>query len=281
HNVAIEGTFDDCQALLKAMFNDAAFRDRLKLAAINSINWGRIMAQAVYYVTAALALGGPWRRIAFAVPTGNFGDVYAGYVAHRMGLPIDQLIVATNRNDILARFFATGTYRAGAVAPTMSPSMDIQVASNFERLLYDLYEGDGAEVGRLLGAFAARGSMRVADDALGRARELFDAARVDEDETAATMAEVLRTTGRLVDPHTAVGIRAGRARRLDARVPLIALATAHPAKFPDAVQQATGVRPELPARLADLYRRAERFAVLPNDLGAVQRHIEQLVLETA
>jgi len=263
------------------MFNDAAFRDRLKLAAINSINWGRIMAQAVYYVTAALALGGPWRRIAFAVPTGNFGDVYAGYVAHRMGLPIDQLIVATNRNDILARFFATGTYRAGEVAPTMSPSMDIQVASNFERLLYDLYEGDGAEVGRLLGAFAARGSMRVADDALGRARELFDAARVDEDETAATMAEVLRTTGRLVDPHTAVGIRAGRARRLDARVPLIALATAHPAKFPDAVQQATGVRPELPARLADLYRRAERFAVLPNDLGAVQRHIEQLVLETA
>ena len=235
HNVAVRGTFDDCQALVKAMFHDAALRERLNLAAINSINWGRIMAQAVYYVSAALALGGPWRKVSFAVPTGNFGDVYAGYVAHRMGLPIAQLIVATNRNDILARFFASGIYRAGAVAPTMSPSMDIQVASNFERLLYDLYDGDGEEVARLLGGFAARGSLRVSDDALGRARELFDAARVGEDETAATIAEVLRATGQLVDPHTAVGIRAGRACRADESIPLIALATAHPAKFPDAV----------------------------------------------
>jgi threonine synthase len=281
HNVAIEGTFDDCQALLKAMFNDAAFRARLNLAAINSINWGRIMAQAVYYVTAALALGGPWRKVAFAVPTGNFGDVYAGYVAHKLGLPIAQLIVATNRNDILARFFERGTYSAGEVAPTMSPSMDIQVASNFERLLHDLYEGDGAEVARLLGAFAAHGRMDVSDDALGRAREMFDAARVDEEATAATMAEVLRSTGELVDPHTAVGIRAGRACRLDPRVPLVALATAHPAKFPEAVEKATGVRPALPDRLANLYERPERCAVLPNDLGAVQRHIQELVMETA
>jgi threonine synthase len=281
HNVAIEGTFDDCQALVKAMFNDAAFRDRLNLAAFNSINWGRLIAQTVYYVSAALALGGPWRRVAFVVPTGNFGDVYAGYVAHRMGLPIAQLIVATNRNDILARFFATGTYSAGEVAPTMSPSMDIQVASNFDRLLYDLYEGDGAKVAQLLDEFAARRALQVSKDALGRARELFDAARVDEEATAATMAEVLRTTGVLVDPHTAVGIHAGRACRLDPKLPLIALATAHPAKFPDAVEKATGVRPQLPERLADLLQRPERCTTLPNDLTAVQRHVEHLVMETA
>jgi threonine synthase len=278
HNVAIEGTFDDCQALVKAMFNDAAFRTRLNLAAINSINWGRIMAQAVYYVSAALALGGPWRKVAFAVPTGNFGDVYAGYVAHKTGLPLAQLIVGTNRNDILARFFESGTYSAGAVAPTMSPSMDIQVASNFERLLYDLYEGDGAAVTRLLGA---HGRIQVSDDALARAREMFDAARVDEEATAATMAEVRQATGELVDPHTAVGICAGRIRRLDPKVPLVALATAHPAKFPDAVHKATGVRPALPDRLANLYERPERCAVLPNDLPAVQRHIQELVMETA
>jgi threonine synthase len=281
HNVAIEGTFDDCQALVKAMFNDAAFRARLNLAAINSINWGRIMAQAVYYVSAALALGGPWRRVAFAVPSGNFGDVYAGYVAHKIGLPIAQLIVATNRNDILARFFASGTYSADEVRATMSPSMDIQVASNFERLLYDLCAGDGAEVARLLAGFGAQGSLRVPDDVLGRAHELFDAGRVSEDETAATMADILRTTGQLVDPHTAVGIHAGRACRLDPSTPLIALATAHPAKFPDAVHRATGIRPQLPERCADLYERPERCAVLPNDLSAVQRHIQELVMETA
>jgi threonine synthase len=281
HNIAIEGTFDDCQALAKAMFNDAAFRNRLNLASFNSINWGRLIAQAVYYVSAAVALGGPWRHVAFAVPTGNFGDVYAGYVAHKMGLPIARLIVATNRNDILARFFATGVYSAGEVAPTMSPSMDIQVASNFERLLYDLYGGDGTEVARLLREFAARKTLQVSGDALGRARELFDAARVDEDATAATMAEVLRMTGELIDPHTAVGIRAGRACRSDPSIPLIALATAHPAKFPDAVEKATGIRPQLPERLADLFERPERYVVLPNDLAAVQRHIQELVMETA
>ena len=281
HNVAIEGTFDDCQALLKAMFADAAFRDRVNLAAVNSINWARIMAQAVYYVTAALALGAPWRRVSFAVPTGNFGDVYAGYVAHRLGLPLAQLIVATNRNDILARFFASGTYSSGEVAPTMSPSMDIQVASNFERLLYDLCDGDGAEVARLLAGFATHKRLEIGDDALGQARELFDAARVDEDATATTMAEVRRATGALVDPHTAVGIRAGRACRLDPGTPLIALATAHPAKFPDAVQAATGVRPQLPEHLADLFERPERYAVLPNDLATVRRHVKELVMETA
>jgi threonine synthase len=198
-----------------------------------------------------------------------------------LGLPIAQLIVATNRNDILARFFADGIYRTGEVAPTMSPSMDIQVASNFERLLYDLYGGDGAEVAGLLAGFAGDKTLSVSDDALGQARELFDAARVDEDETAATMAEVLRTTGQLVDPHTAVGIRAGRACRLDPKVPLVTLATAHPAKFPDAVATATGIRPSLPPHLADLLERPERCTVLPNDLDAVRRHIQTLVMETA
>jgi threonine synthase len=281
HNLAIEGTFDDCQALLKALLADAALRKKLNLAAVNSINWGRIMAQAVYYVTAALALGAPWRRLAFAVPTGNFGDVYAGYVAHRMGLPLAQLIVATNRNDILARFFETGVYRAGEVVPTTSPSMDIQVASNFERLLFDLCGRDGAAVAGLMAEFQAERSLRVSGDALGRARELFDAARIDEAEVGATMADVLRTTGIVIDPHTAVGVAAGRRCRQSPKIPLVALATAHPAKFPDAVRAATGVTPALPERLADLGRRAERCLLLPNDLAAVRRQIEQLALETA
>jgi threonine synthase len=281
HNLAIEGTFDDCQALLKALLGDAALRRGLNLAAINSINWGRIMAQAVYYVTAALALGAPWRRIAFAVPTGNFGDVYAGYVAHRMGLPVAQLIVATNRNDILARFFRTGVYQPGEVVPTTSPSMDIQVASNFERLLADLHERDGEAVARLMAEFRAERRLAVGDDALGRARELFDAARVEEAEAGATMAEVLRTTGQLIDPHTAVGVHAGRRCRLDPRIPLVALATAHPAKFPEAVHAATGLTPPLPARLVDLYQRPERCARAANDLAAVRRRIEQLASETA
>ncbi|HEX5795618.1 MAG TPA: threonine synthase, partial [Geminicoccaceae bacterium] len=281
HNLAVEGTFDDCQALLKALLGDAGLRQRLNLAAINSINWGRIMAQAVYYVTAALALGAPWRRIAFAVPTGNFGDVYAGYVAHRMGLPIDRLIVATNRNDILARFFESGVYQAGAVVPTTSPSMDIQVASNFERLLADLYQRDGRTVAHLMAEFRGRGRLAVTEDALGRARELFDAARVEEHEVAATMAQVLRTTGQLIDPHSAIGVAAGRRCRPDRAVPLVALATAHPAKFPDAVRAATGLVPALPQRLADLHQRTERCTRVANDLATVRRRIEQLALEAA
>ena len=281
HNIAIEGTFDDCQALLKAMFNDAAFRERMNLAAVNSINWGRIMAQVVYYITAGLALGAPWRRISFAVPTGNFGDVYAGYVAARMGLPVAQLIVATNQNDILARFLDSGTYRASEVVPTISPSMDIQVASNFERLLFDLCDRDGEAVAQLMARFADERSFTIGAEALGRACELFEAARVDEDETSAEIAAAWRGTRQLIDPHTAVGIHAGRARRLDPTTPLVTLATAHPAKFPDAVQAATGVLPQLPPRLADLYERPERFEVLPNELAAVQSHIEHLVMEAA
>ena len=282
HNLAIEGTFDDCQALLKALLGDAALRQRLNLAAINSINWGRIMAQAVYYVTAALALGAPWRRVAFAVPTGNFGDVYAGYVAHRMGLPIAQLIVATNRNDILARFFRTGVYQTGEVVPTTSPSMDIQVASNFERLLADLYERDGEAVARLMAEFREHGRLAVADDALGRARELFDAARVEEAEVGATMAEVLRTTGQLIDPHTAVG--AARRAPLSARPRRSRWSRSPPRTRPSSPRRcsaATGLTPPLPARLADLHQRPERCARVANDLAAVRRRIEQLASETA
>jgi len=274
HNLAIEGTFDDCQALVKAMFADPALREDLRLAAINSINWARIMAQVVYYVTAGLALGAPWRRVAFAVPTGNFGDVYAGWVAARMGLPVAQLVVATNINDILARFFTSGEYRAGDVRSTISPSMDIQVASNFERLLFDLCGSQ--TVAQKMAEFRETKRLCVSEDELARARELFDAGSADEDETGATMAEVLRTTGTLVDPHTAVGLHVGRACRLDPAIPMVALATAHPAKFPDAVRAATGTQPEVPPQLAGLLERPERYAVLPNDAAAVQAHIRDL-----
>ncbi|HET6468019.1 MAG TPA: threonine synthase, partial [Geminicoccaceae bacterium] len=280
HNVAIEGTFDDCQALVKAMFNDPAFRLELNLAAINSINWGRIMAQAVYYVCAALALGGPARGVAFAVPTGNFGDVYAGYVARQMGLPIERLIVATNRNDILARFLESGVYERGEVAPTISPSMDIQVASNFERLLFELCDRDGGRVRLLLDGFAATGRLEVAPEQSARARAIFQGSRVDETATRAAMAATLHETGLLVDPHTAVGLGAAAACRGDPAVPLVTLATAHPAKFPDAVREATGVTPGVPPRLAELFMGEERFEVLPNDLSAVQDHVRRRIQGT-
>ncbi|MEM7045437.1 MAG: threonine synthase [Pseudomonadota bacterium] len=276
HNVAIEGTFDDCQALVKAMFGDAAFRRRQNLSAINSINWGRIMAQIVYYVTASLALGGPWRKLRFCVPSGNFGNVYAGYVAARMGLPVEQLIVATNRNDILTRFFETGTYQAGDVAPTISPSMDIQVSSNFERLLFDLCDRDGARLQELMAGFAEEKILRVSDDALGRARELFSACRVDEDRTLFTMREVLETTGEMVDPHTAVGLAAAKDASPEGEAPIVTLATAHPAKFPEAFERSTGRPPLMPPDLEALMSKPERLTVLPNDLAAVQAHIDHL-----
>ncbi len=277
HNIAIAGSFDDCQALLKAMFADTAFRDELKLSAVNSINWARVMAQTVYYFAAAVALGAPARAVAFAVPTGNFGDVYAGYAAQRMGLPVSRLVIATNRNDILARVFADSRYRTAAVVPTLSPSMDIQVASNFERLLFERYDRDGAHVARLMDALAARGGFAIDAGRLETARALFAAHRLDDDETAAEVARLHRETGMLVDPHTAIGIAAGRACRGDRGTPMVALATADAAKFPDAVERATGLRPALPARLADLYERPERCHDLPNDLAAVQA----LIRETA
>ena len=276
HNIAIEGTFDDCQALVKAAFRDAAFRDALHLTAVNSINWARVMAQVVYYVAAAAALGAPARRVAFAVPTGNFGDVYAGYVAARMGVPIAKLVVATNVNDILTRFFATGDYRCADVAPTMSPSMDIQVASNFERLLFDLCHRDGGRVGRLMQQLQHERGFRVEAGELEAARRHFVAERIDEIETLAAIADTHRHTGILIDPHTAVGVAAAR-RRQDPDVPLVTLATAHPAKFPEAIERATGIHPALPPRLADLLERPERCATLPNDLGRLQTFMRERV----
>ncbi len=271
HNIAVEGTFDDCQALVKAMFNDHAFRDRLNLAAVNSINWARVLAQVVYYVQASLALGG--RPVDFAVPTGNFGDVFAGYVAARMGVPVNKLIVATNINDILSRALRSGDYSRGTVQPTISPSMDIQVSSNFERLLFDLYGGDGARLSRLMDDFAATGRLDIGNKQVAAASRLFAADRVDEDETRATIGEVLKYNATLIDPHTAVGIAAGRRLRSGPDVPLVTLSTAHPAKFPDAVNAASGVYPSLPPHMADLMTRAERYEILPNDLKSVQDHI--------
>jgi threonine synthase len=273
HNIAIEGSFDDCQALVKAMFNDHAFRDEVSLAGVNSINWGRVLAQIVYYFTAAVSLGAPARSVAFSVPTGNFGDVFAGYAAKQMGLPVERLIVATNVNDILARTLATGRYEVEKVVPTMSPSMDIQVSSNFERLLFDAYDRKAEDVSRLMQSLAQSGAFTMDKAQLETMRASFGAARVDEDETARIMREMWETTGELVDPHSAVGLGAAARERGQLSTPMVTLATAHPAKFPDAVEKATGIRPALPESMADLFEREERLDALPNDLGAVQAFI--------
>lgn len=279
HNIALEGTFDDCQAILKTLFNDLAWRDRLALAGVNSINWARVVAQCVYYATAAASLGVPQRRVAFCVPTGNFGDVYAGYVAARIGVPIERLVVATNVNDILVRTLETGRYEVRTVAATQSPSMDIQVASNFERLLFDLAGRDGARVRQMMADLGDAGGFSVYAPMLDAARAQFAAHRTDEEETTRTIRDLYETTGIVIDPHTAVGVAAARRARAAAEVApqtaLVTLATAHPAKFPDAVEQATGQRPGLPARLADLHERTERCAVLPNDAASVARFIEE------
>jgi threonine synthase len=277
-NIAIEGTFDDCQDLLKALFADTAFRDEMALSAVNSINWARIAVQIAYYFAAAAALGAPDRRLAFVVPTGNFGNVYAGYGAARMGLPVDKFIVASNRNDILTRFLETGALSTAEVQPTLSPSMDIQISSNFERLLFDLYDRDAKAVGGAMAEFRKTGRLAPGNARWKKALKLFDGARADDDATLAEIARVYRETGELVDPHTAVGIAAARAKielgaLPDADMPVVALATAHPAKFPDAVERATGIRPALPAHLADLYEREERFSVLPNELGQVRDYV--------
>ena len=273
HNIALEGTFDDCQDLVKAMFNDTAFRDELQLSAVNSINWARVAAQVVYYVTAALALGAPYRKIAFAVPTGNFGNVLSAYVAMQMGLPIEKLIIGSNRNDILARMLATGEMTTAPVEPSLSPSMDIQVSSNFERLLFELCGRNGATVRDLMQRFRKTGRMKLTPTRHGRLGRLFAGARVDDEATIATIRRVFQETGETIDPHTAVGVDAARLAGGDVAVPIVALACAHPAKFPDAVARATGERPLLPPRLADLYERPERVTTLSNDHRAVQDFI--------
>lgn len=273
HALAIEGTFDDCQAIVKSMFNHHAFRDQARLSGVNSINWARIVAQVVYYFTAAVALGAPRRKVAFTIPTGNFGDAYAGYVALCMGLPIDRLVIATNVNDILARTMATGSYDLREVVATSSPSMDIQVASNFERLLFDVYGRDGGAVRQLMASLAQSRQFALSEHALSGMRAVFSADRADEEETAATIRTMLRETGHFIDPHTAVGVAVAEKENRDPSVPMVVLGTAHPAKFPDAVEAACGVRPALPQWLAGLDQRPERVTTLPVDPRAVERHI--------
>lgn len=271
HNVAIEGTFDDCQKLVKAMFSDETFRNELALAAVNSINWARVVAQTVYYHVAASRLAnGP---LSFAVPTGNFGDVYAGYVAHRTGLPLNRLIVATNQNDILAQVLTTGRYWSGRVTSTITPSMDIQVASNFERLLFDLYDRNGIQISRRMEALRVKGGFTVDPERVEAAQRLFTGVAIDEALTLSEMERVHAETGLLIDPHTAVGVAAARMSHSHDNGPVISLATAHPAKFPDSVERATGRRPKSPDHLAEALICDERYDVLGRDLNALQAYI--------
>ena len=275
HTIALEGTFDDAQAIVKGMFNNHAFRDALQLSGVNSINWARIVAQTVYYFTAASSLGSPHRNVSFAVPTGNFGDILAGYIAKRMGLPIGQLVIGTNANDILARTLAGGTYEIKGVQPTTSPSMDIQISSNFERLLFEAYDRDSAAIRALMAGLTQSGQFTIAPQQLARIRSDFSAVCIDEPATKAEMQRTYREAGYLLDPHTAVGVGAARRAMLsDATTPMVVLGTAHPAKFPDAVRAATGVSPALPEHLADLFERKEHFNVLPNDQAKIESFIK-------
>lgn len=274
-NIALQGNFDDCQNAVKAMFADENFRTEMNLSAVNSINWARIMAQIVYYMAAGAALGAQDRKIVFAVPTGNFGNVYAAYCAMKMGLKIDRLVIGSNRNDILTRFFETGTMSKEEVEPSLSPSMDIQVSSNFERFLFDLLDRNADDVRAKMDSFKQSGSFSLTGPQMEKARKLFEAVRCSDEQTLALMEHCYRDTGYLVDPHTAVGLHAALSSDRDLAVPLVALACAHPAKFPDAVEKATGIRPPLPPHMADLYDRKEILTVLPNDLGQVQDFVRK------
>ncbi|MDJ0820815.1 MAG: threonine synthase [Paracoccaceae bacterium] len=278
HALALEGDFDDCQARLKDMFNHFEFRDSVRLAGVNSINWARVLAQVVYYFSAAASLGAPDRQISFTVPTGNFGDIFAGYIAKRMGLPIDRLIVATNQNDILHRCLSSGDYVTDTVTPSISPSMDIQVSSNFERVLFDAYGRDGKAVAQLMDELKSGGGFRVSQGALQALQEDFDSGRVSEEQTLAMIQHANQNMGELLCPHSAIGVDVAEKLR-DHRTPMVTLATAHPAKFPDAVHQASGIRPPLPNRMADLYERSERLTQVPNDLAALETLIQERIAQ--
>ncbi len=275
HALAVKGDFDDCQARLKDMFNDHAFRDEVRLAGVNSINWARVLAQVVYYLTAAVSLGAPHRPVSFAVPTGNFGDIFAGYIAKRMGLPVADLVIATNQNDILHRTFISGAHVKEGVRPSISPSMDIQVSSNFERALYYAYGGDAAAIAQQMTALKDEGGFSVSQGAMHVLRETFSSGRASEEETSATIKATHAATGEVLCPHSAVGVKV--ASEHVGPVPMVTLATAHPAKFPDAVEAATGIRPPLPNRMSDLYERAERQTPVENDLGALQSLIRERI----
>ncbi len=279
-NFAIRGSFDDCQDLVKAMFADAPFRDDMRLSAVNSINWARVAAQIPYYVASALALGAPDREVAFAVPTGNFGNVMAAWAARRMGLPVARLCIGANSNDILTRFLASNDMSMREVVPSLSPSMDIQVSSNFERLLFELLGRDAGACARIMTGFRATGRMDVPGSVWREAGALFSGTALDDDATRAEIRALHEATGYFADPHSAIGIAAGREGAIPG-VPTIAMATAHPAKFPDAMLQATGIRPELPPSLADLYEREERYRLVPNELEAVEAAVRAAVLKNA
>ncbi|MFC3072105.1 threonine synthase [Shinella pollutisoli] len=272
HAIAVKGNFDDCQNLVKAMFNDQSFRDRMKLSGVNSINWARIMAQIVYYFTSAVTLGAPDRKISFTVPTGNFGDIFAGYAAKRMGLSIDRLVIATNENDILARTLKTGRYEMRDVKATTSPSMDIQISSNFERLLFEAHGRDAGAVRRAMDGLRQSGAFEIGEGALKAIRREFRAGRASEKQVAATIRETLASTGYLLDPHSAIGVFVA-AKHEKPGAPMVTLATAHPAKFPAAVKSASGIDPALPTWLADLMQREERFDVLEAKLDNVEAFI--------
>ncbi len=273
HALAVDGDFDTCQALLKDMFNDFDFRDEVKLAGVNSINWARVLAQVVYYFTSAVSLGAPDRKVSFSVPTGNFGDVFAGYVAKRMGLPIERLVIATNQNDILHRTLQSGDHSKTGVVPSISPSMDIQVSSNYERLVFDLYDREGAAVAQLFEQLKDVGSFKLSQGALARMADEFDSGRVSEDETSAAIADFHKRTGEVLCPHSAIGAKIGDEMQSD--VAMITLATAHPAKFPAAVEAACGVNPPLPPHMADLFERDERVTRVSGDLAAVEAVIRE------
>jgi threonine synthase len=274
HALAVDGDFDDCQAAVKDLFNDFAFREEVKLAGVNSINWGRVLAQVVYYFTAAVSLGAPHREVSFTVPTGNFGDIFAGYIAKRMGLPIADLVVATNRNDILHRTLQTGAYTKEGVQPTISPSMDIQVSSNFERALFDAYGRDGAAVAAQMEDLK-QGGFEISQGAYQYLKDTFKSGRASEEETSAAITRYHAKHGELLCPHTAVGVHVAEAHL--GATPMVTLATAHPAKFPDAVQAASGVSAPLPPRMADLYDRPERLTRVANDLSAIQALIKERI----
>jgi threonine synthase len=272
HALAVNGNFDDCQNLVKAMFNDGAFRDKVKLSGVNSINWARIMAQIVYYFTTSVALGGPDRKISFTVPTGNFGDIFAGYAAKKMGLPIGKLVIATNENDILARTMKTGRYDMKEVKATTSPSMDIQISSNFERLLFEAYDRDASKVRHAMDSLKQSNGFEIAPKALAAIKKDFRAGRASEKQVAATIRNTLDDTGYLIDPHTAIGVFVAEKNEKSSS-PMVTLATAHPAKFPAAVKSACGIDPALPTWLAGLMNREERFDVLDPELKAVETFI--------
>ncbi len=279
HALAVAGDFDDCQARLKDMFNDFDFRDGVKLAGVNSINWARVMAQVVYYFTSAVSLGAPHRKVSFTVPTGNFGDIFAGYVAKRMGLPIDRLVMATNQNDILHRTLQTGEHTKMGVKPSISPSMDIEVSSNFERLVFDLYDREGGAVVQLMDALKNDGTFTLSQGAVAKLHDEFDSGNCSEAETSDAIKRAYVDVGEVLCPHSAIAVKVADNIKRDKTVPMITLATAHPAKFPAAVKAACGVTPELPARMEDLFNRSERLTKVDNDLTAIETIIRERIAQ--